>query len=563
MVFRLPKLLSTYTDWLEKQQNSILSAAVIITVANIASALSGLVRQRLLISHFFDTLSSQQAYEAFLLAFQIPDLMFQLIVLGAVSAAFIPILSMYKNNKEEELRYMNSMMNSVMLLFIAVGVLVFIFAEPLTKLRTGDAFTAEQLHIAVQMTRIMVFAQFFFAISNFFTGMLQSYKRFIVPALAPILYNVGILLGAYLLSPYFGIYAAGIGVVLGAALHMVIQTPLVFKLGFRFKPIMALKDPAVVRTYKLTPARTASLAINQVQQLADGFFTTSIGKLSYLIMNLAFSLMTMPIRFFGVPISQAALPFLSDEANSRDLGRFKDLVLKSIHQIAFLAYPASVLLLILRVPIVRIAYGTHNFPWETTLITGRVVAIISLSIAAQSIVQLLIRSFYALKDTKTPLYITIITVVFYMIGSALSVFVFKLGVIGMATVLTVANIIEMLLFLYCLDKRVSGFARKEFWIPQIKMIITSFLMAIFLYLPFRILDELVFDTTRTIELILLTLSTGTIGMLVYIYFALLLDIRELYIITSLINKFGNWQKPLAKSEEVLVESPSASEDMQP
>lgn len=562
MVFRLPKLLTTYTDWLEKQQTSILSAAVIITVANIASAASGLVRQRLLISHFFDTPTSRQAYEAFLVAFQIPDLMFQLIVLGALSAAFIPILTTYKHDKPEELKYINSMMNSISLIFVVVGLLVFIFAEPLTRLRTGQAFTEEQLTIAVQLTRIMVLAQFFFAISNFFTGMLQSYKRFIVPALAPLLYNIGILLGAFLLSPYFGIYAAGVGVVLGAALHMLVQLPFVLKLGYRYQFQLSFRHPGVVRTYKLTPARTASLAINQVQQLADGFFTTSIGRLSYVIMELANSLMALPIRFFGVPISQAALPFLADEAANKDLSRFKDLVLKSIHQIAFLAYPAAVLLLILRVPIVRLAYGTHNFPWETTLTTGRVVAIISLSIAAQAIVQLLIRAFYALKDTRTPLFITIITVIFYLTGTSLAVFVFDWGVLGMAAVLTVANIIEMLLFLYCLDRRVSGFTRREFWLPQLKMVITSFLMAVFLYLPFRILDELVFDTTRTVELVLLTLSTATIGMLVYIYFALLLDIRELYIITNLASKFGNWQKTLSKSQEVLVESPNLTDELQ-
>src|SRR5262245_296392 len=110
-MFRFPKILSNYTDWLERQQTSILSAAAIITVANIASSVSGLLRQRLLISHYYSNVSSQQAYEAFLVAFQIPDLMFQLIVLGAVSAAFIPVLAQYKQDKAEELRYMNSMMN--------------------------------------------------------------------------------------------------------------------------------------------------------------------------------------------------------------------------------------------------------------------------------------------------------------------------------------------------------------------------------------------------------------------------------------------------------------------
>jgi len=118
MVFRLPKLFTSYTDWLEGQQTSILSAAVVITIANIVSSLSGVIRQRLLISHFFDTPSSQQAFEAFLVAFQIPDLMFQLIVLGAVSAAFIPMLASYKHDKAEEQRYMSLMMTSVLLFFL-------------------------------------------------------------------------------------------------------------------------------------------------------------------------------------------------------------------------------------------------------------------------------------------------------------------------------------------------------------------------------------------------------------------------------------------------------------
>lgn len=562
-MFRLPKIFGSYTEWIEKQQTSILSAAAVITVANIASSLSGLLRQRLLISHYYSTDVSRQAYEAFLVAFQIPDLMFQLIVLGALSAAFIPVLAQYKHDKEQELNYINSMMNSVLLIFAVVGAVVFIFAEPLTVWRTGAQFTKEQVEIVVNLTRIMIFAQFFFAISNFFTGILQSYRRFIVPALSPLLYNVGILIGAFTLSQYFGIYAAGIGVVIGAALHMLVQVPAVYKTGFRFRPIILFRNAGVRRTYKLTPARTLNLSIGQIQQLSDGKLATTIGQLSFTVLNLASSLMTMPIRFFGVPISQAALPFLSEEATDGDMHKFKDLVMRSIHQISFFAYPASVLLLILRVPIVRLAFGTKNFPWtEVTLPTARVLAIVAISIAAQAITQLLIRSFYALKDTKTPLYITIVTVVFYVSMSWLSVFYFNGGVLGIAAVLTITNILEMLLLLYCLDLRVKGFARKEFWVPQVKMIVASFLMAVFLYLPFRMLDELVFDTRRTIELILLTLTTGTIGMTVYIYFGLLFDVRELYILQNLMKTLGNWQKTLSRSQEVLVESPNQSEDMQ-
>lgn len=561
MAFTFPKLLTSYGEWLEKQQSSILSAAIIITGANLASSASGLIRSRLLISLYFDTAASKQAYEALLIAFQIPDLMFQLIVLGAISAAFIPIFSTYRHDKQAEREYMQTMMTSIVFIMALVATVVFIFAEQITQMRTGHQFTAEQVQIAANLTRIMMGAQFFFAISNLLTGMLQSYKRFVIPALSPIFYNVGIVLGAYLLSPQFGIYAAGIGVVIGAFLHMIIQLPLALKLGFRPWPRFDFQHPGLKTTFKLTPARTATLSIAQFQQLSDGFFTTSIGNLSFVVMNLANTLMTMPIRFFGVPIGQAALPFLADEANQKDLTTFRDLVLKSIHQISFFSLPASVLLLILRVPIVRLAFGTPNFPWETTLSTARVVAILAISISAQAIVQLLARAFHALKDTKIPLFITLAVAALDFALSAFGVFVLKQGVLALAAAATFTTILEMLLFLWLLDRRVHGFARKAFWVPQLKMLTATFLMAVFLYLPFKILDELVFNTSRTIELILLTLTTGTVGMLVYIYFAALFDIRELYMISTILDKLGSWQKTLFRSREVILETPTGQDEL--
>jgi putative peptidoglycan lipid II flippase len=276
--------------------------------------------------------------------------------------------------------------------------------------------------------------------------------------------------------------------------------------------------------------------------------------LSKIVLDLASSLITLPIRFFGAPIGQATLPFLVDEAEKEQHGRFRDLVLQSIHQITFFAYPAAVLLLILRLPIVRLAYGTHNFPWPATLATSRVVGIIAVSIAAQAVVQLLIRAFYALKDTRTPFFISLMTMTLYLFATIIAVFGLHAGVIGMAIVLSATNYIEVVLFILFLNRRVPGFLHKGLWLPQLKMITSSFMMAVFLYLPFRILDELVFHTSRTVELIMLTITTSTIGMLVYLYFSVLFDVRELHLIQKVLMKFENWNKTLARSPEVVLES---------
>ncbi|HEX7017333.1 MAG TPA: murein biosynthesis integral membrane protein MurJ [Patescibacteria group bacterium] len=556
------KLLSSNTQWLEKQQTSILSAASIITVATIASAISGLLIKRYLLSLFSATPVAQEQLEAFWIAFQIPDMMFQLIVLGALSAAFIPIFTSKKSKNLQEAFTMSSiMMNTLLFIFIMIGLGVFIFAREITVLRTGEEFKPHQIDIVTNLTRIMIVAQFFFAISNFLTGILQSFQRFIMPALSSIIYNLGIVLGVYFLSDTMGIYSAGVGVVLGAFLHMFIQFPLVLKLGFRYQFNLNWRYAGIGEFFRLMPPRVMAIGASEIRKLLLGFFTTSLGNLSFLNMYLALNLMVIPIRFFGTPISQAALPFLSEKSEEKDKELFKKLVLRSLHQIAFLALPASVLLLILRVPVVRLVFGVVDFPWAATLVTSRLVAVVAISITVQALVQLLIRAFYALKDTRTPLYVSLFDLLLYFLLCGGMVFYLNWGVMGIAVATTITAFVEFFLLLFLLNKKVSGFTHQEFWVPQIKMVTASFFMAVFLYLPFKILDELVFDTSRTIELIGLTITTGSIGMLVYIYFAALFDIHELKLITNLVYSFDKWSKPLAASKEVLLDSTSDADDL--
>jgi putative peptidoglycan lipid II flippase len=297
-----------------------------------------------------------------------------------------------------------------------------------------------------------------------------------------------------------------------------------------------------------------ALSISELRKLALGFFATSLPALSLVVMQLALQLMTIPIRFFGVPISQASLPLLSEESDEFDRERFKGLVLQLLHQISFFTMPMSVLILVLRVPIVRLVFGTANFPWATTLLTSRVLAVLAVSITAQSLVHLMLRAFYALKNTNLPFIIAGVDMILYLIAGYYFVFYTSWGVLGLAFVTSITAFVEFGLFLFLLERAVHGFAHKEFWIPQIKMIVASFLMAVFLYLPFKIFDQVIFDTSRTIELIGLTITTSTIGILVYFYFAALFDIHELEIVMKLVNKFGAWRVPLRKTDEVLVDA---------
>ncbi len=550
--FSITKLLTNNTKWLETQQTSINSAAAIIAMANALSVIFGFVRTRIVLSYF-----SEEVVTAWTLAFQIPDMLFQLLIFGALSAAFIPIFLSLKKNTDEATAFKMSgiVLNVLLVIFTLASVIIFVFAEPLTMARVGDKLSADQIYIVIKLTRVMLLAQIFFTVSNIMTGILQSYKRFIVPSLAPVIYNLGIILGVMFFSGKFGIYSAGLGVILGAFLHMIVQIPLVLKLGFKPTFSLNITHPGVIKLFLLSPARFLTIGISQFQTLALAYFATSIGQLSFLYISYATYLSVFPIRMFGVPLSQAALPFLSQYSKQEELAKFRDLILQSLHQISFLAMPTSVLLLILRVPIVRLAFGTDNFSWTSTVTTGKILAILAVSITAQAMVQLLVRGFHALKNTQTPLIISLLFTTFYLLASFYVVNYTSNGVVGLAVVSTISFVIELLLFMLLLNRVVPAFISKKMLVPQLKMILASFFMAIFLYLPFRIFDELIFNTTKTVELIGLTVTTTTIGMLVYIYFAALFEIKELELITRTLESFSKkWHPSIGKTEEFMVET---------
>lgn len=553
----ISKLLSPRLKWFEQQQTSILSAAVVITGANILSALAALFRQRILTDLFFDTVELQHALEALLVAFQVPDMMFQLLVIGSVSAAFIPVFSSVKKQYGESTAFAltNSVLSALLLTFLAISFVVGTFSYQITELRTGEGFTPSQIALTAELTRWLLLAQVFFLISSVHAAFLQSYQRFVIPALAPVLYNLGIILGALFFSPTLGIYGPALGVCIGAFMHMAVQLPFAKKLGYHFRPSFRWKIPGFWQILTLMPARTLTLAVGEIQTLVLTFFTTNLGNLSYLIIRYVLIIITMPIRFFGVPIGQASLPFLSEQSAPSERAIFKELLTKSLNQVAFFAMPASILIIILRVPIVRIVFGTPNFPWEATLSMAQLVGIIAISVTAQSMVQILIRGFFALKDTWTPLWVSVSDLIFFVIGLAVvSTFFSKTALVGMAWVMSVTAIIELSWLLGLLHRRVGRLITQPFLLNQLKIIASSFLMAVFLYLPFRIFDLYVFNTTKSLELVLLTITTGTIGMMVYIYFAHLFAIPELTQVITLLGNIRKSRVSLAQTTEVVSQS---------
>ncbi|MCJ7792973.1 MAG: murein biosynthesis integral membrane protein MurJ [Candidatus Marinimicrobia bacterium] len=532
-----------------RKQANILSAATVIMMAVLLSRLLGLLRDRLLAGAFFS--GQEWQLDVYFAAFRIPDMLFQLLVLGALSAAFIPVFSRYLEKDEKEAYYVSSsVINFLIIFFIFATVLVFIFAQPLTRL-IAPTFTQIETNLMVSLMRIMLLAQLFFCLSSFITGVIQSHQRFLVPALSPVIYNLGIIFGIVVLGRWLGIYGPTIGVVLGAFLHLLIQLPLALKLGLRYSFVFDWRHPGVREVGRLTLPRTLALGVSQIELTVAVFLATSLTAGSLSIFYFAQHLMNLPIGLFGSSIGQAALPTLSRESGEKNHAKFKETFLSSFNQILYLVLPASAILLVLRIPAVRIVFGAASFPWKATLLTSRVLAVFSLSIAAQAVVQLLVRGFYALHDTKTPFWIGVLSV---FVNVALSfLFLLKLdyGVLGLAWATTVASFLQTGLLLLFLDRAVGGFDKKEFFHPLIKMGLATILTAIALWLPMRLLDRFIFDTTRTINLVILTVIATFSGMVVYLFLSALLKIAALKSFIDLVKRLGRWRSILQESEEII------------
>jgi len=543
------RLWRTIREILSLRQTSIISAAFVIMVTVFTSRILGLVRDRMLAARF-----SPDELGIYFAAFRIPNLVFELLVMGAVSAAFIPVFTDYLNEKEKDQvwKLASSVINIGFLFFAILSIPIFIFSLPICRF-IAPGFTPSQLSQMVFFTRIMLLAQVFpLIIGNFLTGILQSFKHFLIPSLAPVVYNLGIILGIFFLTPFFGLYGPVFGVVLGAILFMVIQIPLVRSLGFRHFWQLGFSDPGVRDVGRLMLPRTFGLAVSQIDTTVDLILSTLLGARMVTIFSFAQHLQQLPIGLFGATIAQAALPTLSEVKAKKNLKDFKNTFLASMHQILFLVLPVSAIMLVLRIPVVRLVFGASRFDWEATVLTGKTLAFFSISLFAQSLIHLLARGFYALHDSKTPVVVGIIAVILNAVLSIYFIQSLGLPVWGLAISTSIASIINAGLLLIFLDQKVGKFERGRLILPAVKIFFASFITGVFLYIPMKLLDQLVFDTTRTINLIALTGVATSAGLSVYLFLAWFLKIEEIVTFLNLAKKIRRAPLRLIETSQEVV-----------
>ncbi|HRZ95614.1 MAG TPA: murein biosynthesis integral membrane protein MurJ [Candidatus Moranbacteria bacterium] len=450
---------------------SVVSAAFVITLSGLASRLLGLFRDRFLASTF----GAGDVLDVYYAAFRVPDLIYNLLILGALSAAFIPVFtSLISHEKEGEAWELAGGIMNLAIVFISVLSLIFALFAPWIMKMITPGFSPEKISQVVIFTRIMFLSPLFLGISGIFGGILTSFKRFLIYSLAPIFYNFGIIVGVLVFVRFMGPIGLAWGVVFGAFLHVIVQYPAARNLGYRhsWSFIGHFSNKEIRKIFRLMIPRTLGIAIGQINLLVITIFASTMAAGSLAIFNFAQNLESVPLGIFGISFSIAVFPTLSHFAAKKDDQNFIISFSQTFRQILFFVIPASVFILLLRAQLVRIILGSGKFDWEDTELTFSCLGILAASLFAQSVIPLLARSFYAMHDTKTPFYIAIVSEV-VNIGTVL-LLIGKYQILSLAIAFSLSSIAQMMLLLFWLRTRYDNLDDKKIIRAILKIVLATF-----------------------------------------------------------------------------------------
>lgn len=507
------------------KQNSILSASIVLAITFAVSAVLGFLRSRFLYAHFFSCcVLDLDAYNA---AFRLPDLIFKLLVTGALSASFIPVFASHLHKDKEEAQKMASaVINLLLLVFIFASVIVFIFAKPFSEI-VAHGFSPYQINLMASLTRILLLAQIFFLVSNFFTGILQVNQIFLVPSLSPIIYNIFIILSIFLLSPQFGIYGVVYGTVVGAFFHLAIQIPSLRHLNFKYSFSLNYHLAGVKEIIRLMIPSSLSIGLGEIEDTVTLFFASTLAAGSISLLNLALQVMYLPSRIFSTTVGQASLPVLSKNVARNEMDQLRDTVRKTLSQSLFIAFPVTALVLVERLAIIRIAFGARQFPWSATVLTARTLAFLLPAIVLQAAIQILVRCFYAFHDTRTPLLISLVSLIASVAASYYFVNFTDLGIVGLAISDSLGNFIQCFWLFKVFHDRIDGTGWNKTYFHFFKIFLASLGMGVASWLSLRFLDTSVFDSSKTLDLMFISAISCFAGLFAFIILAKLLALEEL------------------------------------
>jgi len=542
------------------QTQCISAAALILSIASFLSFILGLVRDRLLTSTF----GAGNELDVYYTAFRIPDFIALVLMTGAISVAVIPIFTQnLVKSKERAFSYLSNLLNVSLLVLVLVCLILFILTPQLISL-VAPGFSEDKKEITTLLTRIMFISPILMGISNIISAILRVFQRFLITALAPIVYNLGSIVGILFFVPIMGIKGLAWGIVFGALMHLLIQGPALFKTGFKIRKIFSFLDSDFLLTIKLTIPRAIGLAATQINLIVITIIGSTLLAGSISVFNLANDLSLPIIGLIAVPFAVAVFPALSLAFAK---GEKEELVKKFVsvfRQILFLIIPLSGLAFILRAQLVRIVFGAGRFDWTDTKLTAACFGVFMLGLFAQGLIYLVSKTFYSVKNTIIPTVASIIAVIINAIlaysfvwalsfdnvfsnavASVLKIQGMKnLAVVGLPLAVSLSAIFQIILLLLLLKQKIGDFKAKELLFFFGRVLLVTILTMGFSYFLRQILGGF-FGSQTFIILFLQTSGVGILSLAIYFLVASFFRLPEVKLLRNFILSqvgFLNWNK---------------------
>lgn len=428
-------------------------AAAIVMSFFVLSRVTGLLREIIIGTRF----GTSAELDAYLAAFRIPDLIFQLVAGGALGSAFIPTFAGYwaRGDKPGAWQLFSRTLNLVTLILVGLAALAALFALPLVRLVIAPGFSPEQQVLTANLMRWMLAGTVVFGASGLVMGALNALQHFLLPAAAPVVYNIAIILGALLLTPYLGIYGLAVGAVAGSIAHLLVQLPALWRHGAVYALLLDVRDPGVRAVMRLMGPRMLGLLFVQLHFLVNTILASGLdsGRLSAL--NYAWLLMLLPLGVFAQAIGTAVFPTFAAQVAAGERAAMRATFGLILRTVFFLTLPAAVGLWVLRVPLVQVLLERGEFGAASTALVAMALPAYAAGLTAHAAVEIGVRAFFALHDTWTPVRVGVAAMA---LNIALSLFwVGALGHVGLALANSAATTVEMALLLWLLHRRMGGF----------------------------------------------------------------------------------------------------------
>jgi putative peptidoglycan lipid II flippase len=500
-----------------------------------------------------DRFGISSEWDTFSVANQLPSQLYILLAGGALSFAFIPVFSGFlsKGEKEKAWRLSSNVLNSVFLVSLIVGIVAFIFAPQLVRYVLAPGFAAPLVDMSnpirasivtsifhvdlvaqtAGLMRILLLGTVIFSVSGLISGILYTHQHFLLPALTPIMYDVGNLLGVVLLSRYFGVYGAAIGAVVGACLHFLIQVPGLIHYCVRWLPILNWRDSSLREVVRLMIPRSIALGLANFNLLMAYNIASNLGEGNPAALDRGYSLMQLPETLIGTAMGLVIFPTLAALNATGDHDGKRSALSGALRFILIAAIPAAVIMVIAGRPLVSILEGGQ---FDSTS-AGRVFSVLqfwALGIVTHSALEIVARGFFADKDMITPLFAGVIEAA---INIALALLLApRLGVGGLALANSIAVGVECLILTFILRKRWNGIDERALLVTLGKTAIATAVMAIVMIAITPTIESLTPFSDRRMILLLHGLLLGGIGGIVYLVTTLLLRMEEIYQLPGLI-----------------------------